>query len=494
MPAEPTVLAEDDGRQPAEPSKPPHASGARPAAKRSGWASLRPLVLRLHFYAGLLIAPFLLVAAVTGLLYAGSYQVEKYVYADELRVPIAAGKSELPLSRQVAAAREAHPEGMISAIRPAPEEGATTRVLLSEVPGVDPDRTLAVFVNPYTAEVRGALEQYGASGALPLRTWIDGLHRDLHLGEPGRLYSELAASWLWVIAGGGLVLWFGRRRSQRKRRNTTGRGRTLSLHGAVGVWTAVGLFFLSATGLTWSTYAGQSVADLREALGQTTPAVTASVEPGAEPGADGAGEHSEHGGASGSGASAGAGSGREAADVGLDAVLKSARGQGLSDPVEIVPPADEASAYVVKQVQRSWPEKQDSVAVDPANGEVTEVLRFDDYPVLAKLTRWGIDAHAGSLFGVANQIALAALALGLILLIVWGYRMWWQRGRGTSFGRPMARGAWRDVPAYLLVPLMVAVAVLGYFVPLLGIPLAVFLAVDVVLGEIAYRRGRRTYA
>ncbi|WP_399934325.1 PepSY-associated TM helix domain-containing protein [Streptomyces kanamyceticus] len=490
MPAEPTVLAEGDGRQPAEPSKPPHASEARPAAKRSGWASLRPLVLRLHFYAGLLIAPFLLVAAVTGLLYAGSYQVEKYVYADELRVPVAADKSELPLSRQVAAAREAHPEGTVSAIRPAPEEGATTRVLLSGVPGVDPDRTLAVFVNPYTAEVRGALEQYGASGALPLRTWIDGLHRDLHLGEPGRLYSELAASWLWVIAGGGLVLWFGRRRSQRKRRNTTGRSRTLSLHGAVGVWTAVGLFFLSATGLTWSTYAGQSVADLREALGQTTPAVTASVEPGA----DGAGEHSEHGGASGSGASAGAGSGRDATDVGLDAVLKSARGQGLSDPVEIVPPADAVSAYVVKQVQRSWPEKQDSVAVDPANGEVTEVLRFDDYPVLAKLTRWGIDAHAGSLFGVANQIALAALALGLILLIVWGYRMWWQRGRGTSFGRPMARGAWRDVPAYLLVPLMVAVAVLGYFVPLLGIPLVAFLAVDVVLGEVAYRRGRRTYA
>jgi hypothetical protein len=28
---------------------------------------------------------------------------------------------------------------------------------------------------------------------------------------------------------------------------------------------------------------------------------------------------------------------------------------------------------------------------------------------------------------------------------------------------------------------------------MLGIPLAVFLAVDVVLGEIAYRRGRRTY-
>jgi hypothetical protein len=40
---------------------------------------------------------------------------------------------------------------------------------------------------------------------------------------------------------------------------------------------------------------------------------------------------------------------------------------------------------------------------------------------------------------------------------------------------------------------MAAVAVLGYFVPLFGIPLAVFIGVDVVLGEIAHRRGRRAY-
>ncbi|MEU2458245.1 PepSY domain-containing protein [Streptomyces sp. NPDC012473] len=172
------------------------------------WASLRPLVMRLHFYAGVLIAPFLLVAAATGFLYAASYQAEKIVYADELRVPV--GKSELPISQQVAAARQAHPEGSISAIRPSPEDGATARVLLSGVKGVDEGHTLAVFVDPYTGELAGALEQYGSSGALPLRTWIDEFHRDLHLGQTGRLYSELAASWLWVIAGGGLVLWFGR--------------------------------------------------------------------------------------------------------------------------------------------------------------------------------------------------------------------------------------------------------------------------------------------
>ncbi|MGW7622598.1 PepSY-associated TM helix domain-containing protein [Streptomyces antimycoticus] len=465
------------------------SDGSGSGSGGSVWVGLRPLVLRLHFSAGVLVAPFLLVAAVTGLLYAGSFQAEKLVYAHELRVPV--GDRELPISQQVAAARKVHPEGEISAVRPSPEDGATTRVLLSGVKGVDPDHTLAVFVDPYTAKVRGALEQYGSTGALPLRTWIDEFHRDLHLGQTGRLYSELAAGWLWVIALGGVVLWLSRRRRKRTLRAValpdraaTGRKRTMSFHGAVGLWVALGLLFLSATGLTWSTYAGANVEDLRTALGQTTPTVSATV---------GGGEHAGHHMGSGSMPGMDMGGTGEAAghtaDVGLDTVLKAARAKDLDNPVEIVPPAEPGSGYVVSQIQRSWPEKQDSVAIDPATGEVTDVQRFADYPVLAKLSRWGIDLHTGNLFGLVNQIALAALALALILLIVWGYRMWWQRGRASAFGRPIPRGAWRRVPLYVLLPLAAATAVIGYYLPLLGIPLAAFLAVDITMGEIARRRG-----
>ncbi|MGW2047382.1 PepSY-associated TM helix domain-containing protein [Streptomyces sp. NPDC001858] len=447
-----------------------------PAPKsRNPWATLRPLVLRLHFYAGLFVAPFVLIAAVTGFLYAGSFQAEKLLYSHELTVP-EVGDAKLPISQQVDAARKAHPEGTVAAVRPSPKDDATTRVMLSGVDGIAATHTLAVFVDPYTGKVRGALEQYGSTGALPLRTWIDEFHRDLHLGENGRLYSEFAASWLWVIALGGVALWFSRRRALRKVRGTSGRRRTLGLHGTVGVWAAAGFVFMSATGLTWSTYTGANVAELRTSLGQATPSVSAGVV---------AGEHSGHDAAAAEG-----GDGEHG--VGLDKILSAARAEGLGDPVEIVPPADASSAYVVRQVQRSWPEKQDAVAVDPATGEVTDVLRFADYPLLAKLTRWGIDLHTGVLFGLANQLALMALTASLILLIVLGYRMWWQRGRGSSFGRPIPRGAWSQVPPYILVPLLAGVAVVGYFIPLLGIPLAGFLLVDIVLGEIAHRRGRRT--
>ena len=41
---------------------------------------------------------------------------------------------------------------------------------------------------------------------------------------------------------------------------------------------------------------------------------------------------------------------------------------------------------------------------------------------------------------------------------------------------------------YVLVPCVAMVAVVGYYVPLLGIPLAVFLAVDTLLSRITRRR------
>lgn len=91
------------------------------------------------------------------------------------------------------------------------------------------------------------------------------MHRNLHLGEAGRYYSEVAASWLSVVALGGLAMWISRnRRYGGKRlllpyRHRTQKGshtRILCWHGIVGIWIVIGLLGLSITGLTWSRFAG----------------------------------------------------------------------------------------------------------------------------------------------------------------------------------------------------------------------------------------------
>jgi uncharacterized iron-regulated membrane protein len=453
----------------------PKSTTSPPAARtRSGW---RGLVLRLHFYAGLLVGPFILVATVTGVLYVLTPQVESLLYSGQLRVPPTA--QQLPLADQVRAAVATDPGGDLAAVRPAPEPGATTRVLFDDE-GLGESERRTVFVDPGTGEVKGSLVTYGTSGVLPFRMTIDQLHRNLLLGEPGRLYSELAASWLWVVALGGLALWVARWRARRAavrdlvrpEAGTTGRRGMVSRHGSLGVWLLLGALFLSATGLTWSAYAGENVSSLRAALGWSTPSLHV-------------GGHAGHGG----------GPAAEVAvdPAGFDSVLGAARAAGIDAAmIEIARPAEHGAAWTVTEIDRSWPTEVDAVAVDGDTGAVVDQVRFADYPLVAKLARWGIDAHMGVLFGVPNQLVLVAFGLGLITLVVLGYRMWWQR-------RPTRGGAWRLVPrgrlrnaAWPVAACAAVLAVLlGWFAPLLGVSLLAFLVVDAVLGRLNARRSRR---
>ncbi|MET9468857.1 PepSY domain-containing protein [Streptomyces sp. NPDC006544] len=461
------------------------SSATDPTGGPGAWAALRPLLLRLHFYAGVLIAPLLFVAAATGLLYAGSWQAEKILYSEELTVDHV-GASAMRLGAQVDAAKNAAPQGTVVSVWPAPEADATTRVIM-ESPGLAEGETLTVFVDPYTAQVRGKLTTVG--DALPLRAWLSEFHSSLQLGEFGRNYSELAASWLWVVALGGLALWIGRRRTRKAAlvlpdRKATGRRKTLSWHGSVGVWIAIGLVGLSATGLTWSKYAGENIGRLQDSLGGATPAVSATV--GGAPAADAGGEHAGHGGGAGAQAAA-----APADAIGIDGAVAAARAAGVTESLRITLPS-QGKGYVVKEQDKQVPVHLDAVSVDPADGRVMDELRFADHPLLAQLTRFGIDLHMGLTFGPANQLALAALAVLLMFMVVWGYRMWWLRrptkGRGLSVGRPQPRGAWRRLPVTALLPLAAVTALVGWFVPLLGISLLVFLAVDLLLGLAASRR------
>ncbi|WFB05755.1 PepSY domain-containing protein [Streptomyces sp. LX-29] len=462
------------------------SGGQDPAPGRS-WQGVRALLVRLHFYAGVFVAPFLFVAAFTGLLYTLAPQLDQLLYGDKLTVE-AVGEAPRPLAEQIAAAREAHPEGTLASVVTPSEPEDTTRVVLS-VPGLG-DKQRTVFVDPYTADVRGELTTWW--GSTPVRTWLDDLHRNLHLGETGRLYSEVAASWLWVVVAGGLVLWLGRSRGQRARslrgallpdRSARGVRRTRGWHATTGLWLALGLLFLSATGLTWSKYAGERFGQALDAVQGHAPELDTRL-PGATPPAEDT--HAGHAGHAGHGA-AHTEKQADADPSGFDAALRVARQAGLGGTVEVTPPADPSSAWTVAQKDNLWPVHYDRVAVDTAKGEVTAHTRWADYPLPAKLTKLGVQGHMGALFGILNQIVLAATAIGLMLITFWGYRMWWQRrptraDRAAPFGKAPARGAWRRIPLPVLILGVPAVVALGWALPVLGVTLAGFLLADLGAG------------
>jgi uncharacterized iron-regulated membrane protein len=52
-----------------------------PRSRTAPARTFGPLLLRLHFYAGVFVAPFLLLAALSGLAYVFSPQIDRTVYA-----------------------------------------------------------------------------------------------------------------------------------------------------------------------------------------------------------------------------------------------------------------------------------------------------------------------------------------------------------------------------------------------------------------------------
>lgn len=458
---------------PASPSK----------ASQTCWSAMLQLIHRLHFYAGLFIGPFILTAALSGTLYVMSPQIEKILYAD-LFTAVKDGTPQ-PLSSQVQAALNFMPESTIAAVRPSPAPGTTTRVMFAS-PELGPSETIAVFIDPVNLSIRGSETVYGTSGTLPFRTKIDYFHTNLLLGNIGRHYSEIAASWLWIVSLGGVAIW-----ATAAFRNKGNSGSKLKrVHKFTGLLFITIFMFLSATGLTWSRWAGDNINTLRETFSWVTPPLKTSLTGITKPYIED--EHAEH-----RKQAASALSNNDKPEV-YPALFywidETARKAGIDAALrEIRPPKTADRAWVVAEIDRKWPTQVDSAAIDGTTFNVIDKVSFSDYGLIAKLTRWGIDAHMGILFGFTNQLIMAAAGLGLCVMTISGYVIWWRK-------RPCH---WRAIsPAQTLnytfihmpvagkaIVVMIA-TVLGLSLPLLGVTLLIFIAIDQVRWRRAFHNRR----
>lgn len=137
-----------------------------------------------------------------------------------------------------------------------------------------------------------------------------------------------------------------------------------------------------------------------------------------------------------------------------------------------------------------FPIRKSTVAVDPYSAEVTARQGWEDFPMPAKLTTLGVQAHSGTLFGLANQLALAALAVGALVLLVLGYRMWWQRRpvgrRSAAAPAPVFRRVSRPLTAVIVV----VCGGLAWAMPVFGFTLAGFLVADFGIRALGRRKAR----
>jgi uncharacterized iron-regulated membrane protein len=164
-------------------------------------------------------------------------------------------------------------------------------------------------------------------------------------------------------------------------------------------------------------------------------------------------------------------------------VLRVARGVNVDTGlVEITPPTAADQAWTVSEIQRSFPTEVDQVAVDGGTLQVVGRTDFADHPFPAKLARWGIDTHQGSMFGLPNQLLLAVTALGIAAMVVFGYLMWWKRRPGVARpGRPAPAGALVRAPWWGIAAVVAVGLGVGLSLPLVGIPLVGFVLLDALI-------------
>lgn len=410
--------------------------------------SLKKFLTRLHLSIGIFIGPFIFLAALSGAIYAFTFLAENWVYNDILTTK-SVGVTQ-SLEKQLEVGNQViGKSGELFSIRPGLENQQTTRLLyLDKTLKSSQFRTL--FIDPYTLELKANLITYGSSGAMPARMWVDLFHRDLLIGKLGRWYSELAASWMWISGMIGIILF-----ALRKRKVKNHYQQLLNKHTSLGLLTFVALIFLSITGLTWSEWAGDNISKIRSQFNWNTPALITKIS----------GPHSQN---------------YELKT--FDDILKVARKAGIdSSFVEIKPPRQETDSWQVAEIKKIYPTQSDAVSIDPSTLMIIDQLRFDDFSLMAKLTRWGIDLHMGILFGSLNQIVVGLLSLSICLLIITGYMLWF-KSQGYKFKNTILKEfqklslGERGFIALILVPV-------AFFAPLIFASLFFIISAESILSK-----------
>jgi uncharacterized iron-regulated membrane protein len=396
------------------------------------------LFWRWHFFAAIIVIPFVLWQSTTGTIYLWSQWWTDYSHPELRFVPVTA--NTLPVGEQVAAALASLPDrdkpGLQLAMAhvhigtamqangalmhmampmPAPKGPPVLDVLLPD----DPARSTAVifqsadglpypiFVDPHSGRVLGSLTP---------SQWAPGWSRSLHggwpLGSPGSWLLELGDCWAIVMILTGFYLWWPRGRSFPQvlwpRFRNGARTLLRDLHSSVAVlFSAIFLFFL-VSALPWTSFwGGQLLPQFEKVTGQSSPA----------------------------GFSVGGAPASQLAYSlpSLEQAVRNARARGVQGTLDIrLSPGANAEWWLANIYT---PAPDHTLQADTGTGRITSDFTNAEIPAIPRFVAFGIHVHQAD-FGAINLWLNTAFAFSLVWLTITGALSWWIRRPKNRFGAP----------------------------------------------------------
>jgi len=429
----------------------------RPNENTTSRAKLYRLFWRWHFYAGMIVAPIILMAAVTGGIYVFIDELQPIMYPTLFRAESAVGSApNLSLTELSAAALKAYPEAKVVAVTPAEADDLNAVVALKLKEG---NRT--AMVDPRTGRVAGLYD--GGSSFFGI---VLGLHRRLLLGTPGRITVELAASWGIILLITGTYLWWPRKSG---RASSPGAGVWYprlrapltvvlrDLHTVAGFYAVATGAIVLFTGLFFTQFFGNGYKMLQNGLGGVPPTFAKGPASTLV---------------------------KDTKPISFDDAVRIAEpllpGAG---PVRAGAPEGPTGSYRIARAGNSSPTWRTTVTVDQYSGAVLDTVGWDDLPIHQKIRVSIYPIHVGSIYGTTTKILALLTCIVFVLLAITGVWMWWRR-------RP--KGTWGLAPsnAGISVPywLLGTIVGLGILMPAMGMSLAIVLIGDFALMQILARR------
>jgi uncharacterized iron-regulated membrane protein len=439
---------------------------------------------RWHFFAALIVIPFVLWQSTTGTLYLWSQWWTDRAHPELRFVPVS--DRMLPPGMQVAAALESLPDRdkpgaqlamahvhMGTAMQP---NGAATHMAMpmpaAKGPPVldvllpdDPARSTAVvlqnanglpvpiFVDPHTGRVLGSL-----TAAQWMPGWSRSLHGGWPLGNPGSWLLELGDCWAIVMILTGFYLWWPRARPFPQvlwpRFRSGARILLRDLHSSVAVvFSGIFLFFL-VSALPWTSFWGGQILPRVESLtGQISPA----------------------------GFSAGGAPASQFAYSlpSLDQAVRDTRSRGVRGILDVRLSPGAGVQWWLANVYTQAPDH--TLQADTTTGRITSDFTNAQIPAIPRFVAFGVHIHQAD-FGLVNLWVNAAFALSLIWLTITGVAAWWIRRPAKAWGAPPK--ARIGFPKWLVA----GAAVMSILLPIFGLSVVLLAAADRLRQMVNLRR------
>lgn len=440
--------------------------------RTQGSIDLYRAVWRWHFYAGLLVLPFLITLSITGALYLFRDEIDALVHADLKRVEVQQGVELSSPSQMIWSALAAHPGTAVKYTDP-PTTNASAEITINAFSG----ERLAVYVNPYDGEVLGAMADRGT-----VMWTVRYLHSLRHFGPVARGAIEIAGGMAIILVGTGLFLWWPRGRKEGVvsiRGDRRKRVFWRDTHAVLGLFLGGFIVFLAVTGMPWSQVWGANVNGWANGNNFGYPSgVRIDVPMSAERLSSG-GLTSWSMEQAQVPTSPNADSDRQ--PIGIDQAVGVFTELGLHRGYSVNLPQSPTAVFS-GSVYPDDLSQQRVVHLDQYTSEPLVDMSYEDYGPLGRWLEFGINFHMGQQFGLANQLLLLLVCIGNVVLAVSAGIMWWKRRPSRSLGvppMPNDKRVFRGLFAILIVG--------GIIFPLVGATLLVMILLDFTISRMRYR-------